>query len=56
MPNWALPNEKDLTLSLGLPYELNYSIFREKFEDFVNYLVYWKEEVTKFEQESKPMF
>ena len=41
-------NEKFLTLSLGLPYELNYQIFRETIEDFVNYLVYWREEVTKF--------
>ena len=47
-------NEKVLTLSLGLPYEINYSIFREKLEDFVNYLVYWREEITKFEQEMKP--
>ena len=44
-------NEKVLTLSLGLPYELNYSVFKEKFEDFVNYLVYWREEM----QNEKPM-
>lgn len=40
--------EKSLTLSLGLPYEMNYQAFREKLEDFINYLVYWREEVTKF--------
>ncbi len=40
--------EKLLTLSLGLPYEMNYQAFREKLEDFINYLVYWREEVTKF--------
>jgi len=43
--------EKFLTLSLGLPYEMNYQIFRETIEDFVNYLIYWREEVTKFENE-----
>ena len=42
-------NEKFLTLSLGLPYELNYEIFRESIEDFVNFLIYWREEVSKFE-------
>lgn len=41
-------NERFLTLSLGLPYEMNYQAFREKLEDFINYLVYWREEVTKF--------
>jgi hypothetical protein len=43
-------NEKVLTLSLGLPYEMNYSTFKEKFEDFINYVIYWREEVEKFEQ------
>ena len=46
-----VPDEKFLTLSLGLPYEMNYQTFKESVEDFVNYLVYWKEEVTKFENE-----
>lgn len=44
-------DEKFLTLSIGLPYELNYQIFRETIEDFVNYLIYWREEVAKFENE-----
>jgi hypothetical protein len=43
--------EKFLTLSLGLPYELNYQLFRETIEDFVNYAIYWREEVAKFENE-----
>lgn len=42
-------DEKFLTLSLGLPYELNYQSFKETIEDFVNYLLYWREQVTKFE-------
>ncbi len=44
-------NEKSLTLSLGLPYELNYQMFRETIEDFVNYVIYWREEIAKFENE-----
>lgn len=43
--------EKSLTLSLGLPYEMNYTVFKESIEDFVNYLVYWREEIAKFEKE-----
>lgn len=45
-------NEKFLTLSRGLPYEMNYQLFKESVEDFVNYLFYWREEVTKFEKET----
>ncbi len=45
-------DEKFLTLSLGLPYEMNYRTFRENLEDFVNYLIYWREEVAKFEKET----
>lgn len=44
--------EKFLTLSSGLPYEMNYSIFKENLEDFVNYLLYWREEIAKFENET----
>lgn len=40
-----------LTLSLGLPYELNYQIFKETIEDFVNYLIYWRDAVKQFEKE-----
>ena len=29
-------DEKSLTLSLGLPYELDYPVFKETIEDFVN--------------------
>ena len=44
-------DEKLLTLSYGFPYEMNYQGFKESIEDFVNYVVYWREEVAKFEQE-----
>lgn len=43
-------NEKLLTLSLGLPYEMNYTTFREKVEDFINYVLYWREEIAQFEK------
>ncbi|MDE3046539.1 MAG: type III secretion system chaperone [Verrucomicrobiota bacterium] len=46
-------DEKFLTLSLGLPYELSYGAFREALEDFVNFLLYWREEVEKFEAQEQ---
>jgi len=41
-------DEKFLTLSLGMPYEMSYRTFRESFEDFTNFLLYWREEIEKF--------
>lgn len=46
--------EKTLTLLLGLPYEMNYQLFRETFEDFVNHLIFWRNEVEKFKNETTP--
>jgi len=43
-------HEKNLTLSLGLPYEMEYPAFKEAFEDFVNHLIYWRDVVAKFEK------
>jgi Tir chaperone family protein CesT len=42
--------EKFLTLSVGLPYEMNYHGFKEAFEEFVNHLVYWRDVLAKFEK------
>jgi len=42
--------EKNLTLSLGMPYEMNYQAFKEAFEEFVNHLVYWRDVVAKIEK------
>jgi len=39
-------DESFLTLSLGLPYDMNYKEFKESLEDFVNFLDYWKVKVT----------
>ena len=44
--------EKSLTLSLCLPYEMNYRVFRENLEDFVNYLNYWREEIDELQKKS----
>ena len=46
--------EKTLTLLLGLPYEMNYQLFRETFEDFVNHLIFWRNEIEKFKNETTP--
>jgi len=43
-------DEKDLTLSLGIPYELTYRVFRENLEDFVNFILHWRKEVANFEK------
>ncbi len=43
-------SEKYLTLSHGLPYEMNYRTFKETLENFANHLVYWQDEVAKFEK------
>ncbi len=42
-------DEKDLTLSLGIPYEMTYRVFREHLEDFVNFILHWRKEVETFE-------
>ncbi len=43
------PNEKFLTLSLSIPYEVNYRQVRDRFEDFLNYVEYWRAEINSFE-------
>ncbi|MBI5272958.1 MAG: type III secretion system chaperone [Chlamydiia bacterium] len=45
------PEEKSLTLSFGLPYEIKYQNFKETFEIFVNHIIYWRSEIRKFEQD-----
>jgi hypothetical protein len=39
------PDEKFLTLSTLIAYEVNYKMFFDWVEEFVNYLSYWKKEV-----------
>ena len=46
-------DEKFLTLSLSIAYDINYTDFKERLEEFSNFTVYWKEELERFEKESK---
>lgn len=41
--------EKLLTFSLCISYDINYRIFRDKLEDFVNYLEFWRSELKRLE-------
>jgi hypothetical protein len=45
-------DEKLLTLSHGFPYEMNYQGFKESVEDFVNYVVYWRDELNNWDKQS----
>lgn len=40
-------DESCLTLSLTLPYEMTYKVFKDNLEEFINYLDYWKKEIIK---------
>lgn len=40
-------SENCLTLSSVLPYDMNYQLFRDALEDFVNYTDYWKAELIR---------
>lgn len=42
------PNEKFLTLSMAMPYEVNYVEFKEMLEEFMNYFEFWKAQVEDF--------
>ena len=42
------PSEKYLTLSLPIVYEVNFRMFREKLEEFLNYLDFWQKEISKY--------
>jgi hypothetical protein len=37
---------KHILLILSVPEEINYRLFKERVEDFVNYLYYWKNKIT----------
>lgn len=45
-------DEKFLTLCLGLPYELSYQQFRDRLEDFVGYINYWRTTIANMESEA----
>ena len=43
--------EKSLTLSYELPYAPKYEEFKDKIEDFINFVSYWKDEIQKHKQQ-----
>jgi hypothetical protein len=47
------PEEKFLTLTCTIPYDMNYKEFKEKIEDFANYLHYWRTEAEKREKDAQ---
>ena len=46
-------DESCLTLSLSLPYEMNYRAFKDSLEEFINFVDYWKKEIVIHEE--KPL-
>ncbi len=48
-------SENFLTLSSVLPYDMNYKMFKDALEDFVNYLDYWREEVIRHKKNAEDM-
>ncbi|MBI2742958.1 MAG: type III secretion system chaperone [Chlamydiales bacterium] len=47
------PAEKFLTLSLAIPYDMNYKAFRETIEDFTNFTDYWRKELIRHAEEAE---
>jgi len=47
------PEENLLTLSLAMPYDMNYRLFKESLEDFTNIVDYWREEVETHIQQAQ---
>ena len=47
-------NEKFLTLSLVIPYDMNYQTFKDSLESFANYVDYWREELSRFYATAQP--
>jgi len=46
-------DENLLTLSLAIPYEINYTEFKQNVEEFANFTAYWKEELKQFKEETE---
>lgn len=46
-------DESFLTLSQDMPYEMNYITFKDALEKFINYLDYWKKEISRFRKEGR---
>jgi hypothetical protein len=46
-------DESFLTLSLSLPYDMNYKVFKDSLEEFGNFVDYWKKETVRYEIEAE---
>jgi len=46
-------SENSLTLSSILPYDLDYKTLRNAIEDFVNYVEYWKTEISEHKRKAE---
>ena len=46
-------DESFLTLSLSLPYEMNYKAFKDSLEEFANFVEFWKKESVRHELEAE---
>ncbi len=46
-------DESYLTLSLSLPYEMNYKAFKDSLEEFANFIEFWKKESVRHELEAE---
>ena len=49
----ARSDGKDLTLSCNLDYNMSYKEFKEKLEDFMNAVDFWREEAESFGKEEE---
>ena len=45
-------DESFLTLSLALPYDINYRTFKETLETFANFLEFWQKELKKHQAQA----
>jgi hypothetical protein len=45
--------EKLLTLSSNIPYDMNYKTFKESVEDFANFVDYWKKELLRHSEQAE---
>lgn len=46
-------DEKLLTLSLLVPYDVDYKTFKTSLEDFANYVDFWRSELAQFKKNSE---
>jgi hypothetical protein len=52
----ALDDENFLTLSLPAAYDMSYNAFKDKVEDFANYIVYWREALISHQNVKQGLF